>query len=443
MEQTGPNNDSISLNQNGNADHLYKDRVHPAQYKNQQLNSSSFSSNDTISDAKRVKHDAQERIYPHIVERADATSGHGKSQPPHHLQNAISHPSNHRQSISSYTSYDINGASNNPRISQMPKSASTGLSPTQSHTKSSNYKNQEHASYFPTHQQSSALDIPRSHQKQSTDLLPSCSYSIPKNCEYALHNKSKTTSDNELFSSSARAFTPPSFTMMQHSQDVNPVDHTLSIAIAADDAQGNKPDKIYSSNTRNTVIPQSEASFNSSREISTKVSDNNKYPRSEAIPTEDPINVTGSIATSPSERKESNSKQSIDEQTCITAINTDIKTTENENKDENEELSKDSFVKLLRPVLSTLLSSPEAQSLRSLLDDPDHLLSEMVRKWGGSPSNDEDDLQRMRQNFDTFLKQFITPEKCSEWGWEGRPVEYILRLLNAENRKYFFFFFKV
>ena len=227
--------------------------------------------------------------------------------------------------------------------------------------------------------------------------LPSCSYSN-RNINSFMMNSSNyalNTKEDELFASSARANTPP--LPQSQTPDVFPTDLRKTDCLGV-------PEEIKASK-------DCQVSDQACQE---------KQPAS-------------------SEPRESNSTQHLPSKELINeSSNEDTKL--NNDNDTDEKAATENFLKLLQPVLSTLLSAPEAMHLRSKLENPDKLLLEMVNKWGGEPSKSKNPLERMKQNFEVFLKRFITPEDYNEWGWEGRSVEEILHLLNSEKGKYMLYY---
>ncbi|XP_018026753.1 uncharacterized protein LOC108682147 [Hyalella azteca] len=208
---------------------------------------------------------------------------------------------------------------------------------------------------------------------------PSCSYQ--SKTPYSLTKKDKyNDKEDELFASTARAETPPPFV---------PNTKSYSVESGLLEVQNIREIQVYEEVTPQNCLVDVEKG-----ELSGK-------------PVEKVVQSPGSPQ-----------KEKVETSTL--------------NLSTEKETTGDRFTTLLRPVLTTLLSVPEAESLRPLLDEPGKLLEEMVKKGGGEPSSDPDHFQRMKMNFKLFLKQFINPETRSEWGWEDCSIEDILELLSAQ-----------
>lgn len=250
------------------------------------------------------------------------------------------------------------------------------------------------------------------------DELPSCSFTKQRISSDGAYPKKSSVLDDELFASSARANTPPSLSeTMTYPSHLTKAVYCPSIFLQSS----------YTDDTRKEHIESDITEFSSGNRNAEE---------------------TNIINTADDKRENFQGKNSVDFTRSRGDIDGTSKISENKNDssttrnaansivtDESCSLVKqhDSFLRLLRPVLGTLLSAPEAKDLRSLLGDPGRLLVELVLRWGGQPNTGKDHLLNIKKNFEIFLKLFITPEKCSEWGWEGRSSEDILHMINSEN----------
>ena len=252
------------------------------------------------------------------------------------------------------------------------------------------------------------------------DELPSCSYSRKNtDCESEFPKPSNYIQNDELFAYSARADTPPTSPTCESALYVTNITKTVyccennnlekySAQLETSDETGNN-----TSNGDDMKNPPESSTFS----VCMKQSDHKGN-------TDFQTNLVQE-----NDNDEDDSLAEHDDLPDIQADNSIVSGTQSDN------IEDDRFLRLLRPVLSTLLSAPEAKGLRSLLKDPGQLLVELVHRWGGQPASGSDRLACIKKNFDIFLKLFITPDKCSEWGWEGRSTEEILLLLNSDSGK--------
>ncbi|KAF2355606.1 hypothetical protein FHG87_013637 [Trinorchestia longiramus] len=218
-----------------------------------------------------------------------------------------------------------------------------------------------------------------SYEWPSCSFVPNTAPSISKKGRYDIK-------DDELFASTARAVTPPQCTPYSKSYTVGTGIHELQNIKKIPVDEERSPDDLINTNDESETSGQEDP--HNKPEIKRSVSAKSPPMESPNSPHED----------SPAK----------------------------------EETETERFIKLLRPVLTTLLSVPEAESFRPLLDQPGKLLEEMVKRGGGEPSTETDHLQRMKKNFKLFIRQYINPETRSEWGWEDSSIDDILELLSAQ-----------